>query len=74
MRLLAISSRFYSGRPESTALALDNKLSTLPLSYNRIITALVLFGVTSTTYKRATSIHMPQAQRWGYQTAYIAST
>jgi hypothetical protein len=71
MSLLAIFSRPRSGQSHPTAVALDNAPSTLPLSYNRIITASMLFGMTSPTYKRAISTHLRQAQRWGYQTAIL---
>ena len=52
--------------PTETAVA-----TTLPLTYNRILSASMLFGITSPTYKRAIKTHKRQAQRWGYGTEIL---
>lgn len=43
----------------------------LPLTYSRILSASMLFGITSQTYKRAIETHKRQAQRWGYATEIL---
>ncbi|KAI5196689.1 hypothetical protein E4T39_07683 [Aureobasidium subglaciale] len=45
--------------------------TTLPLTYNRILSASMLFGITSPTYKRAIATHKRQAERWGYSTEIL---
>ncbi|KAI4731972.1 hypothetical protein E4T49_00004 [Aureobasidium sp. EXF-10728] len=56
--------------PTSTETAIANA-TTLPLTYNRILSASMLFGITSPTYKRAIETHKRQAQRWGYGTEIL---
>ncbi|KAK6004799.1 hypothetical protein QM012_008661 [Aureobasidium pullulans] len=66
--LLTFSGFIYFSRPTPSELidpAIANA-TTLPLGYNRIITASMLFGMTSPTYKRAIETHKRQAQRWNY--------
>lgn len=65
---LVFISRPSSTIPTETAVA---NATTLPLTYNRILSASMLFGITSPTYKRAIETHKRQAQRWGYGTEIL---
>jgi len=56
--------------PTSTDTVAANATA-LPLTYNRILSASMLFGITSPTYKRAIETHKRQAQRWGYTTEIL---
>lgn len=56
--------------PTATETAIAHA-TTLPLTYNRILSASMLFGITSPTYKRAIQTHKRQAQRWGYGTEIL---
>ncbi|KAI4853373.1 hypothetical protein E4T44_00881 [Aureobasidium sp. EXF-8845] len=58
----------------STSTSIETAVAnptTLPLAYNRILSASMLFGITSPTYKRAIDTHKRQAQRWGYSTEIL---
>jgi len=71
--LLAFFGLVFISRPSpvtSTETAIANA-TTLPLTYNRILSASMLFGITSPTYKRAIETHKRQAQRWGYGTEIL---